>query len=752
MKNRLGLVFAIILSMSCFNSYSQIKFNGSFEDLYNHQPIGWQLLQDSAQTNAYRITLDSNNIKEGKYSLKIENINGEYKFGTAEYLIRQRFQGKKLTLKGFIKTEGITSGFANLWMRLESHTSTLGFADLHELNIKENSGWKQFSIELPYDDNNADDIIVGADLFGNGKAWFDNLEVYVDDVPIEKAALRTPPVYPADADKEYAYTSRLDTIMLSKRSKQNLVTLGKFWGFVKYHSDQIAQGKINWDAALFRALPDIIYAKSDGELSDLLEKMLPDSGKNIPQTANHRLSHPPVDYKLNSDFNIVREFPSLKTRLISRLKQVEKGPSTEESYYVGIQPNIGNIEFKHENPYPVRSYPDVGVRLLSLYRYWAMIEYFYPYRDLIGDKWNTIFNIFIPKFIYAKDATEYTLAVLQLIGTVKDTHANIWGENRSLDNFKGEYMLPVKTTFIDRELVITGFYSEMADSSIFKKGDIIRKINGDDVSALIKKFSALSPASNVAAMLRDLPKNFLLRSKINSFQLEVSRGENKKSLQAFGTLFKKINFESDFRLKDNEKYFYLLNKKTGYLYAGNYKNKDLETIKKTFENVTGLIIDMRCYPGEFMPYTFGNFIKSGASPFAKLTLPSINRPGGFYFTQPATNGGSSNKSFKAEVIVLVNEKTQSQAEFTTMALQSSKNVRVLGSITAGADGNVSPITLPGNIYTMISAIGIYYPDEFGTQRTGVKIDYPVKPTLDDIRNGRDRLLIEALKILKNHNL
>jgi hypothetical protein len=695
------------------------------------------------------ISLDSNIFKDGKYSLKIENINDDYKFGTAEYLIRQRFKGKKLSLRGFIKTEGITTGFANLWMRIESHTSTLGFADLHELNIKNNKDWKLFSIDLPYDDRNGDDIIVGVDLFGNGKAWFDKLELYVDNIPVESAALRTPPIYPADADKEYAFTSRLDTISLSKRSKRNLITLGKFWGFVKYHSDFIGQGKINWDAALFRSLPDIIYAKNDGELSDLLEKMLPDSGKSSHDLANSVLFQHSLKYKTNTNFDITKGMPYLKRSLTLKLQELAKGLSTEDSYYVGVQPAVGNIEFKHENTYPVKKYPDVGVRLLCLYRYWAMIEYFYPYRNLIGEKWENVFDTFIPKFIGAKNATEYTLSALQLIGVVKDTHANIWGENNSLDNFKGEYMLPIKTMFINNELVVSGFYDEMRDFSQFHKGDIIRKINGQDISTLIKKFANLSPASNYTAMLRDLPKSFLLRSKANIFKISILRGKKEISLQTLGTKYKNINFESDFRLKDSEDYFYLINRTTGYLFAGNYKSKDLEKIRERFEKVNGLIIDMRCYPGDFMPYTFGNYIKSGESVFANLTLPSINHPGAFYFTQPAVNGGSKENSFKGKVIVLVNEKTQSQAEFTTMAFQSSKNVRVLGSTTAGADGNVSPITLPGNIYTMISAIGVYYPDGSETQRVGVKIDYHVNPTIEDVKNGHDKLLIQALKILDN---
>ncbi len=86
----------------------------------------------------------------------------------------------------------------------------------------------------------------------------------------------------------------------------------------------------------------------------------------------------------------------------------------------------------------------------------------------------------------------------------------------------------------------------------------------------------------------------------------------------------------------------------------------------------------------------------------------------------------------------------------TMAFQSSPNVKVIGSQTAGADGNVTAIVLPGGIFTMISSIGIFYPDNSPTQGIGVKIDDIVKPTLRGIIDRKDELLQKAIYILNNH--
>src|SRR6185437_13436855 len=130
--------------------------------------------------------------------------------------------------------------------------------------------------------------------------------------------------------------------------------------------------------------------------------------------------------------------------------------------------------------------------------------------------------------------------------------------------------------------------------------------------------------------------------------------------------------------------------------------------------------------------------------FVKFTSGSIYYPG--MFAVGAALGSKGDNKYKGKVVVIVNEETQSQAEYTTMAFQSSPNVTVIGSTTAGADGNVSTIILPGGISTMISGLGVLYPDGV-TQRKGVRIDEVVKPTIAGIKAGSDELVERAKAII-----
>ena len=133
--------------------------------------------------------------------------------------------------------------------------------------------------------------------------------------------------------------------------------------------------------------------------------------------------------------------------------------------------------------------------------------------------------------------------------------------------------------------------------------------------------------------------------------------------------------------------------------------------------------------------------------FVKFTNASILSPGLFTFGKTLSTGKKNKNYYKGKVVILINEVSQSSAEFHSMAYRVHPNATVIGSTTAGADGNVSAFYLPGGISTMISGIGVYYPNGKETQRIGIVPDIEIKPTIKGIRNGEDELMKKAIEII-----
>ena len=112
-------------------------------------------------------------------------------------------------------------------------------------------------------------------------------------------------------------------------------------------------------------------------------------------------------------------------------------------------------------------------------------------------------------------------------------------------------------------------------------------------------------------------------------------------------------------------------------------------------------------------------------------------------------GEVKTENFKGQVIVLVNEETQSLAELSTMALSTRPNTLIVGSQTSGADGTVGmAVTFPGGLSTGFTQIGVYYPNGKETQRIGIVPDVEVKLTIDGLKEGKDEILEKAISLIK----
>ncbi len=539
-----------------------------------------------------------------------------------------------------------------------------------------------------------------------------------------------------DSVEEYGSSVQLPD--LTSEKIDDLELLGRVWGFLKYHHPEVAKGKYNWDQELFEFLPAYLEAGDTAERDKLLVEWV-DSFGEIEEHACE-----PVDENafIKPDLEwIEQQSENLKNKLFF----VYNNRLQRESYYVETNGNRNPI-FKHEDSYKNISFPDDGYRLLSLYRYWNMINYFFPYKYLMDEDWDGKLKEYIPKFVNAKDELAYELSALEIIGDVQDTHANIWGGGDKINRWKGLNYSPVHLRFIENKLVVTDYYDESLKVKVgLKIGDIITKINGRPVEDIVKEKSKYYPASNEPTRLRDIAED-ILRSSSQSIEIEFV-SENSEPQTKTLKLYPRNQIHPYHLYPEIKgKCYKMLDNNIGYITLQNIEKSDISKIRRKFKDTRGIVIDIRNYPSTYVPYLLGSYFISSPTPFVKFTHGSVDNPGEFTFT-PNEEIRPIGKTYQGKLVVLVNELSQSQSEYTAMAFRAGDNTTIIGSTTAGADGNVSEIMLPGGIRTLISGLGVYYPDGGETQRIGIIPDIEVKPTIQGIREGRDELLEKAIEVI-----
>lgn len=734
-KNLFLLLFFCAMLMAFGQSEPKnTVLNLDMETIVNGKPVGWTTFGNEV----YKIAVDSSIVHGGKYSLSIANTSDAVDFRAWNFTLPYNYDGSKIKLSGYIKTENVTNGFAGLWMRIDP---SIAFNNMKDRKIQGTNDWQKFEITLNMNPEETTQIVLGGLLVGKGKMWIDDLEVHIDSKELKNAKQYVRDKYPADKDKEFAQGSKIEDFIPNSIQAENLKTLGLVWGFLKYHHPSIAKGNYNWDFELFRMIPKILSAKNNSQRDKaLLEwtKKLGDVKEGKPEKIN------PDETKIVPDLDWLN-LSGFSAELLSELIKIKNADRSNNHYYIDLYPRVNNPEFKNENTYSDLVFPDAGYRLLALYRYWNMIQYYFPYKNLIEEDWKNVLQEFIPKTLAAKNQTEYTVTMLELIARIHDTHANIWGGNKTLAAFWGKNYPPFEVKFVDNQAVITDYYDDtLARESTLQKGDIIVKINDKEVSQIVKELLKRTPASNYPTQLRDIgPK--LLRTNDSLINVTYKRNN-----QTFTHTIKtypstKVNIYKKYEVKDSS--FAFIDKDIAYINHGALMTKDVPRISKELKNAKALIIDDRNYPANFPIFKLSKLLVPKLTPFVKFSNGSIKTPGLFVYTDNLKVGGNSDY-FKGKIVILVNETTQSSAEYHAMAYRTAPNATVMGSTTAGADGNVSTIRLPGGITTMISGIGIYYPDGTETQRVGIVPDIEVKPTVEGIQNDKDEVLEKAIEFIR----
>lgn len=733
MKKIAIVLLASFLVVSCKAQTDQ-KFNLGFEQQMDSHGLsdGW------FQWGDYKLSIDSLS-HSGQKSGKITSTD-KGQFGSIAYKIPANYTGKTIELEGYMKIKNVENGFAGLLLRIDGSGSSLAFDNMQGQNISGTRDWQKYTIKLDYPEQ-AEQIYIAGLLTGKGEAWFDDFVLTIDGQNVQMLKESEKPVYKALLDKEFDNGSKIEIRDLTPEQTDDLTLLGKVWGFVKYYHPAIAKGDYNWDYELFRIIPDYLNEQVRAKKEELLLKWIEKLGaidecKTCKPASEEAFIKPDLKWISGSVGS-----ESLRNKLLYIYNNRNQG----KHFYIAMAPGVGNPEFKNENTYAQMPYPDAGFRLLALYRYWNMINYFYPNKYLTDKDWSTTLKEYIPKFVKAGNELEYEQAAIQIIGEIQDTHANLWGGNNQIEDLKGYNMAPVHLRFIENKLVVADYYNpELKNEAGLDVGDVITKIDGKSINDIVSDLSKYYPASNEAARLRDLSAD-MLRSPKTELPIEYLQNGtlHTKNLKLYPR--NKLNVYRWYK-NNNEPCYRLLDNNIGYVTLMSIKDEDIPKIKEEFKNTKGIVIDIRNYPSTFVPFKLGSFFITSSTPFVKFTTGTVNNPGEFTFTQNLEIQPTE-EPYKGKLIVLVNELSQSQAEYTSMAFRAGSNTTIIGSTTAGADGNVSTIMLPGGLRTMISGIGVYYPNGKETQRIGIVPDIEVKPTISGIKNGKDELLEKAVEII-----
>jgi C-terminal processing protease CtpA/Prc len=541
-----------------------------------------------------------------------------------------------------------------------------------------------------------------------------------------------------DRDVEFRDGSRVRITAPAAETIDRLATLGKMWGFLKYHHPRVTSGQLHWDYELFRVLPRVLASGSRKSFQKTLTAWVRVLGEPPPCSP---CATDPVDAWIRPDLEWTRDRERLGDELVERLQRIHGNrPAGGARFYMFQEPEYGEPRFDHELPYATR-FPDPGYRLLALFRYWNIIQYWSPYRDVIGSSWHDVLAEFIPRVLACKDRYTYALEMTALAARLNDGHARLSPDVRPP---LGDCLLPVPVRFIEgRAVVVDEMEGSGNGTAALRRGDVIESLDGRPVESLIGPVAPYYAASNDTARLKEMSVT-LTRGACRDVEVSGTRAEGPfkvtiarrptRTLALRAMRAHDLPGETYQRLSPDVAYI-----KLSAIFAG-----EVAELIQRASGARGLVVDVRNYPASMVFRELGERLVAEPTPFARFTYPDTGNPGAFTAGTPRILPPRS-PAYRGKVVILVDEVTLSAAEFTAMALRAAPGSVVVGSPTAGADGNLAMIPLPGGLETMISGLGVFYPDGRPTQRVGLVPDVEARPTIQGIREGRDEVLEAGIR-------
>jgi len=526
---------------------------------------------------------------------------------------------------------------------------------------------------------------------------------------------------------------------------RNLEKLCKVWGYTKYNHPAFLLGEKDWDEELLNLIP-VVFEARENEVNDILHEWFISLGE-----IDYGMSTPNSTLKedklyIQADISWTKDDTYLGKELSEDMQKLGPIPAiyrvNAPVNYTANSMGTRVPDFSNELLYEDMDYRDQGYRLLGLFRLWNAMEYNYPYLDILDDNWHELLPKYIARMLDGKNQKSYELTLALLSTKLQDAHIALYNSKYVVLE-AGIYGVPVEILQAENEIVVS---KVLKDDCPLQVGDVIKGLDGKDIRDVLAERMEYISVTAEDKFINQIG-HFLLRSNNENMELTVLRDGTEQVLEVTGEM------EYHLMMETAEQPYEILDGNIGLLNPAALQPKELSSVMSQLKSTDGLIVDFRQYPSDYIVYDLAEYLVDGVKPFLIYAVPTESKPGVFvgnikYSGRPEN---SNIEPYEKPIVVLMNEKTQSLAEYTIMSIRNGENVTVMGENSVGSDGDIAYLPLPGGMNMMFTSQGIYSPDGGQTQRIGLTPDIEVHPTIEGIKEGRDELMEAAVSYIQEQN-
>jgi C-terminal processing protease CtpA/Prc len=396
-----------------------------------------------------------------------------------------------------------------------------------------------------------------------------------------------------------------------------------------------------------------------------------------------------------------------------------------------------NYVWRADEPYASMHYPDFEYRILAAYRLWNVIEYFYAYKELIGD-WKARLPQLITMMAAASTQSEYELAIAEAMTFVPDGHSYVIA--KAFLDLRGAGIPPFTMMPVEGKPVVVDITDSSATDAGVQPGDELTAIDGRPVSERLAELRRYISASTEAA-LTYYAMTLLPHGSADTTARYTFRKPDGSMHDATLT---RARFTEP---PPSGKPWKILPGNVGYVDVNWLVTADIDAMFRVMDGTRGLILDMRGYPQADI-FTIGRHLFVQGNGDVAL-FHRVHVMGGVTAKEAEVQniGAKLATPYRGKTVMLIDERAQSASEHFGLICEAVAGTTFVGSPSAGANGNITAMMLPGANGIDFGGLDVRHVDGRQLQRVGILPDVPAPRTIDALAHGRDEVLEKAIEVI-----
>ncbi|WUR11426.1 S41 family peptidase [[Empedobacter] haloabium] len=373
---------------------------------------------------------------------------------------------------------------------------------------------------------------------------------------------------------------------------------------------------------------------------------------------------------------------------------------------------------------------------------WAALDMAHPARRLFPGDWDEALLRCLKGMAAADTELAYGLALQRMAAAAGDSHVRVF--SRALDTARGRAQPGVRLAQVEGRIAVTGFADDPAAAAGLLAGDELLAIDGVGVRQRLDELLPQVSASTAAGGLRTALEWLTAGPEGSVALLRVAR---EGAVREFALPRRRIDDERPQRPAGDA--VRILPGNVGYVDLDRLERSEVASMFDTIGTTRAVIFDLRGYPRQ-TAWSIAPRLAHGAAGALRLYETFVTGVAGGGRMRLERSQGVDNwpgPRYNGKVVVLIDERTMSQAEHTALLLEAASAVTFVGSPTVGADGDLRHVVLPGKVTVSFSGLEVVHADGRQLQRVGLQPHVPASPTFVGLRAGRDEVLARALRVL-----